>query len=159
VHPSAHVVHNQTANRSVQPFLGCSRQKVPIPYSGRLYPPELPIPMGDLVWTPSDTIPSAHASNWHLDRFCRFCTDDRRVFLYFVMVHSFPLQNCPFHGGSGPHVIHHTWFLGPTRVLNPNGNSIASTVFVGFTTVCDRLTERQTDRQTTLLSPPSQLPF
>jgi len=38
----------QTANRSVQPFLHSSRQKVTILYNGHPYPPELPLPMGDL---------------------------------------------------------------------------------------------------------------
>jgi len=40
-----------------------------------------------------------------------------------------------------------TWFLKPTRVLNPNGISIGAAVFAGLTSVADR----QTDRQTTLL--------
>jgi len=40
-----------------------------------------------------------------------------------------------------------TWFLGPTRVLDPNGISISSAVFAGLTAV----TDRPTDRQTTLL--------
>jgi len=39
------------------------------------------------------------------------------------------------------------WFPGPTRVLNPNGISIGAAVFAGLTSV----TDRQTDRQTTLL--------
>ena len=30
------------------------------------------------------------------------------------------------------------WFLGLTRVLNPNGISIGSVVFAGFSTVTDR---------------------
>jgi len=37
-----------TANGSVQPFLHSLRQKVPILYNGRPYPPELPLLMGDL---------------------------------------------------------------------------------------------------------------
>jgi len=36
-----------------------------------------------------------------------------------------------------------TCFLGPTRVHNPNGTSIGSAVFAGFTIVTDRLTDRQ----------------
>ena len=40
-----------------------------------------------------------------------------------------------------------TWFLGPTRVHNPDGISIGSAVFAGLTIV----TDRPTDRQTTLL--------
>jgi len=39
-----------------------------------------------------------------------------------------------------------TWFLGPTCVLKPDYISIGSAVFAGLTTV----TDRQTDRQTTL---------
>jgi len=42
---------------------------------------------------------------------------------------------------SGIWIPCNTWFLGPTRVLNPNGNSIASVVFVGLT-----VTDRQTNR-------------
>jgi len=38
----------QTANRSVQPFLHSSRQKVPMLYNGHPYSPELSLPMGDL---------------------------------------------------------------------------------------------------------------
>jgi len=34
----------------------------------------------------------------HHDRFSRFCTGDRRVFLYFTMGSPF-LQNCPFPWG------------------------------------------------------------
>jgi len=66
-------------------------------------------------------IPTAHPSpqpKRHLDRFSRFCTDDRRVALYFTMGRPFPHQNCPFPWGSGS--PSNTWFLGLTRVLNPN---------------------------------------
>jgi len=41
-----------------------------------------------------------------------------------------------------------TWFLGPTRVLNPNGISIGSAVFAGLASVTDKQTDPQTDRQT-----------
>jgi len=36
---------------------------------------------------------------------------------------------------------HNTWFLWPTGVLNPNGNSIRSAVFAGPTAVTDRQTD------------------
>jgi len=42
-------------------------------------------------------------------------------------------------GDLGPSL---TWFLGPTRVLNPNCFSIGSAVFAGLTTVTDRQTDR-----------------
>jgi len=43
----------------------------------------------------------------------------------------------------GSELPSNTWSLGPTQVLNSNGISIGSAVFVGLTSV--------TDRQTTLL--------
>jgi len=88
----------KTANRSVQPFLHSSRQKVPILDNRRPYPSELPLPMG--VWTSmKHMIPWVHASpkaKRHLDRFSEFCTDDHRMFLYFTMVCQFPPKNCSF---------------------------------------------------------------
>jgi len=58
----------------------------------------------------------------------------------------FPLKIVPSHGGCWP--TSNTWFLGPTRVLNPNGISIGSAVFAGLTTVTDRETDRPTDHAT-----------
>jgi len=54
-------------------------------------------------------------------------------------------QKCPFPRGSGH--PSNKWFFGSTRISNPNGISIGSAVFAGLTNV----TNRQTDRQTTLL--------
>ena len=58
-------------------------------------------------------------------------------------------QNCPFPWGilAPPN----TRFLGPTRVHNPNGTSIGSTVFVGLTVV----TNGHTDWRTLHLCTPS----
>ena len=57
-------------------------------------------------------------------------TDDRRVSLYFTMVRPFSFQNCPFIWGIW--IPCNTWLiLGPTGVLNPNGNSVVSTVLRG----------------------------
>ena len=41
-----------------------------------------------------------------------------------------------------------TWFLGPTRVLNPNGISVDSAIFAGLIRATDRLTDRPTDHAT-----------
>ena len=82
----------------------------------------------------------------HLDRISRIRTGDRRVSLYFTMRRPFPPQNCPFPWGSRP--PSNTWFLGPTRVQNPNGISIGSAVFAGLTSVRDRQTDRPTDHAT-----------
>jgi len=61
-------------------------------------------------------------------------------------VASFGLKIAPSHGGSGPRL---TWFLGPTRVLNPNGIWSGSAVFAELTS--DSQADRPTDGQTTLL--------
>ena len=92
-------------------------------------------------------LPSAHWSPQpkpQIDRFSRFCTAHDRKSLYFTMAPLFP-KIATSHGGSGP--ASNTWFLGPTRVLNANGISIASAVFARLTS----MTDRQTDRQTMLL--------
>jgi len=89
-------------------------------------------------------IPTAHPNllpKRHLDQFSRFCTDDRRVSLYFTMGRPFNPQNCPFPWGIW--TPSNTWFLWPTRFLNLNGISIGTAVFAGICSV--------TDRQTTLL--------
>ena len=49
-------------------------------------------------------------------------------------------------GGSGPPF--NKWFIGPTRVLHPNGILISSAVFAGLTSVTDRQTDRPTDHAT-----------
>jgi len=53
-------------------------------------------------------------------------------------------QICPFPWGIW--TPSNTWFLGPTRVLSPNGISIGAAGFAGLTSVTDRQTIRQTDR-------------
>jgi len=55
----------------------------------------------------------------------------------------FPPQNCSFSWGIW--TPSNTWFREPTRVLDPNGISIGSAVFAGFTSVIDR-PNRHTDR-------------
>ena len=96
-------------------------------------------------WTPSNTIPWAHLSpqpKRHLDRFGCFCTDDRRVSLYFTMGRPFPLKIALSPRGSG--APSNAWFSGPTRVLNPNCISIGSGVFARLTIVTDRPTDHAT---------------
>jgi len=94
-------------------------------------------------------IPTDHPSpqpKRHLDRFSCVCIDDRRVSLYFTMRRPFAAQYYLFPFGIWTPSGRPTWFLGPTRVLNPNGISICAAIFAGLTSVT-----RQTDRQTTPL--------
>ena len=78
----------------------------------------------------------------------RIAAELRRYSLYYTMGHLFSPQNCPFLWGEIWNSSN-TWFLGPTRVHNPMGISIGSAVIAGLTMV----TDRATDRQTTLLGP------
>ena len=117
----------------------------------------------------SSTYQSLHPK-WHLDRFSHFCTAHGRESLYFRMAAPSALKIAPLQymevkeeaqdregwrakcqkptGNSrrlerwGISTPSNTWFLGPTRVHNPNGISIASAVFAGLTIVADRPTNR-----------------
>ena len=75
----------------------------------------------------------------HLDRFGRF-----RVAHFTKAAPSLP-QNCPL--ASEIRTPSNAWFLGLNRVHIPNDMSTGSAAFAGLTA----LTDRQTDRQTTLL--------
>jgi len=57
-----------------------------------------------------------------------------------------PPQNRPFPWDIKP--PSNTRFPGPTPVHNPNGISIESAVFAGFTITTDRQIDRQTDHTT-----------
>jgi len=110
------------------------------PFHGSNYTPCIHVP-----WTHSTQQPKLQ-----LDRFSHFCTDDRRMSLYFTLgCHFRPskVKIAPSHGGSGP--PSNTWFPGPTRVLNPNGVLIGSAVFAGLTSVTDRPTDHYTRSVTT----------
>jgi len=95
-------------------FCTSSRQKVPIFTMGVPFIQNCPFPLGDLdpmnfviPWTSPSPQPKRH-----LDRFSRFCTDDRGVCLHFTMGHPFSPQNCPFPWGDlDPNLIHGS--LGP----------------------------------------------
>ena len=85
-------------------------------------------------------------SKGHDDWFSCFHTGDTTECPYTLRWDApFPLKITPSNWGAW--TPSNTWFPGPTRVLNPNGISIGSAVFAGLTSV----TDRPTDRQTTLL--------
>jgi len=142
-----HESATKTANRSVQPFLHSSGKNVPILYNGRPYPPELPLPMGDL---------DPHVTHHALGP-CE-PTTQRAPRSVEPFLHRWPQSVPILYNGLpvSPSILPipmgiwtpcNTWFLGLTGVLNPNGISIASAVFPGLTSVIDW----QTDRQTALL--------
>jgi len=67
--------------------------------------------------------PSLHPKR-HVDRF------SRRVSHYFTIGRYVLPQTCPFpFGDRVPHVTNNT-YIGPTRIINPNGIRIGSAVFV-----------------------------
>jgi len=143
----------QMANRSVQPFLHSSRQKVPTFYNGRTFPPKLPLLMGNLdsIWLMIRWAILSPQSKQHHDWFSCFRIGDCRVSLYFTMGRPSPLKIAPSHEGSGP--PSNTWFPGPTQVLNPNGISISSAIFARLLVWwTDRPTDRSTDHATRLIT-------
>ena len=97
----------QTANRSVQPFLHHSRQKVPILYNGGPSP-KLPLLVGG-IGTPIYFMISwgrpSPQSKLHHDRFSYFRTDDRKC-PYTLQCAPLSPKIAPSHGGIGPHVRH-----------------------------------------------------
>ena len=56
----------------------------------------------------------------------------------------FPLEIVPSHVGIRTSC--NTWFIGPTRVRNANGNLIGSAIFGGFHSVTDWQSDRKTNR-------------
>jgi len=126
----------QMANRSVQPFLHSSWQKVPIFDNGRPFSPKFPFSWG--IWTPSNSWflepDQAHSQN--------SISIGSAVFTLQVSaecpctLHWVPLSRkiAPSHRGSGP--PSNTWFLGTIRAHKPNGISIGSAVFAQMTAEC-----------------------
>ena len=70
----------------------------------------------------------------HLDRFSRFCTDNRSV---PILYNGTPFSPKKLSLPMGIWTPSNTWFPGASRVLNPNGISIGSAVFAGLTSVTD----------------------
>ena len=67
------------------------------------------------------------------------------VCVYFTIGRTCPTQKLPLPpGGLGPQA--NKWFLGPTRVHNPNGISISPVVFAGLTLVSNRQTHTHRHR-------------
>jgi len=136
-----------TANGSVQSFLHSSRQKVPILYNGRPYPPELPLPVGDLdlrcntwcfrpirVHNPNGTsIGSAVFAQMTAE-----CLYTLQWFVCFPSKLPLPML------ASGPHLIRGS--LGPPK----SGTQMATWSFQPFLQgwQTGRATERPTDHAT-----------
>jgi len=130
------------ANRSVQSFLHRSRQNDQLYNGRRLFPRNCPFTcdLDPIQFVISLAHPSPQPKRHH-NRFSRFCTDDRRVSLYFTMGCSFPPQNCPFPWGSWPHLIHGYIDL-PESSAQTASRSVQPLIFAGLTSVTDRPTDR-----------------
>ena len=125
---------SQMTSRLVQPFLHSSEQcRWACP--GMSFPQKTAPSPAELDSHLIHASALAHLSSspkQHLDWFSCFCTAHIST--------SLSLKIAPFHGGSGP--TSNTWFLGPTRVLNPNRISIGSAVCAGLNTVTDIHTDK-----------------
>jgi len=106
------------------------------------FPPKLPLPMGDLDHH------LTHCSMGPLEPRTQTASRSVQPFLQGSL-QSIPIpyngppltpKLAPSVGNSGPPP--NTWFLWPTRVLNPNSITNNSTIFAGLTTVTDRPTDR-----------------
>ena len=73
----------------------------------------------------------------------------KRHLVIMVCLFHPPLKITPSHVGIWTSC--NTWFIGPTRVWNANGNLIVSAFFAGHTSVTNWQSHRKTDKQTTLL--------
>ena len=130
-----------TASRSVQPFLHSSRQTVVILHNGPPFPLPYNCPFLRVIWTNPHLIHSSlgppKSPTQRTSRLVQaFCTVHSTVSLYFTTGIPFPLWIAHSHGRSAP--PSNAWFLGLTRVLNPNSISIGSAVFAGLATVTYR---------------------
>ena len=142
----------KTASRSVRPkpFLHSSRQKVPILYNRRPFPPKLPLPIGGsgshLIYDfLGSSEPTTQMASRSVQPFLHRWPQSVPIIYNGMFLPA--LKIAPFHGGSGPRLIHGSlrWI---TRVLNSNGISIGSAVFARLTSVTDRPTDRTTDHAT-----------
>jgi len=138
VYPSA---HSRQSKRQIDRLSCFAQLTAESAYNSQWVPLSIKTgPSNVGIWTPVQHMMLwAHASpqpKQHLDRFSRVFTDDHGVCLYFTMVCLFcPLKIAPYHLGIWTSC--NTWFIGPTRVLNPNGNLIVSAVFARLTSVTD----------------------
>jgi len=102
------------------------------------------------LWTPIyNVIHWAHPSSqpkWHLDRFSRFCTDDRRVSLYFTMGCPFSLSKLPLPMGDLDSYLTHGSLGPPDSSTQTAPWSVQ--LFLQGSLVWQ--IDQQTDRQTTL---------
>jgi len=125
----------ETANGSVQHSL---RQKVPILYNGRAYPPELPLPMGDG--------PAVHVTQCFRPMRAHNPNGTSIGSAVFAQM----TTECYYTGLPVAHVgiwtSCNTWFIGPTRVRNANCKLIVAAVFAGLTSVTHWQSDRKTDR-------------
>jgi len=106
----------QTANRSLQPFLPSSRQKVPIPYNGHTFPQKLPLPMG--IWIPCNTwfLPKSESTTQTPSRSVQpFFHKQLNAECSYTLESDtpFPRKIAPSQGIPGPHIIH--GYLDPTE--------------------------------------------
>jgi len=115
VFPSVHWVHNSNGKSISSAVSAQLTEKVSILYNGQRFPPKLPLLMGrsGQHLTHNTLGPSKCTTKRHLDRFCRFSTDDRRESLYLTMGCPFPLKIAPSHRGIW--TPSNTWFPGPTH--------------------------------------------
>jgi len=134
VYSNQHSHHNGPATCRVASSISTTGHVRAYPGLATFPPQNCPSCVG--IWTPSNTFPRAHPSQY-LDKFSRFCTAHSRV-PYFTMSRPFSPQKSKLPlcmGDLDP--VSKRWFLGPTRDHVPNGILIGSAVTAGLTIMTD----------------------
>jgi len=134
---------NQTENRSVQPLLHSSRQKVPILNNERPCPLKIaPSRGGSGPHLIHDSLGQSERRIQMAPRSVQPFSH-RRPQSSYILYKRPPLSrsNLPLPMGGSGHQSN-TWFPWSTRVLNQNGISIGSVVFAGLVWQTDRPTDQ-----------------
>ena len=123
------------ANRSVQPLLHSSRQKVPVLNNERPFPQNCPFSWG--IWTPSNSwfLGPVRAQNPNgITIGSAVFAQVTAVPLYFTMRRLFPPQNCPFPWGIwtaiSKYMVPRSGVAGPLATVC--GGQIYRPVVLGF---------------------------
>ena len=135
---SAHQSPQSKHGKSIgSPVLAQLTAESPYAYNGLFFPSKLPLPMGYL----DSNLGPLKYSTQTASRSVHPCLH-RRPQSVPILYNGTPLPPSklplPMRRSGSPSNI---WFPGPTRVLNPNGISIASAIFAGLTSVTDRQTK------------------
>jgi len=106
------------------------QRRLPMPFNGPDNPQNFPFPLGDLhLHLIHGFLGPPEFSSKTLSRSVQLFLHSAPLSVITLQwAATFPRQNCPFPWGIES--LSNTWYLGPARVITPNGILIGSAVFV-----------------------------